>query len=177
MYNLAELGIDVVGAPPRFTLWELLLEGNYTYSAENEDQLRNLRTDEVVTRVAIAEPNSVSKDFVIRKGPQVEKSYKTWAMGRVIMNTKMALAPNKILGEMLNGYFSVLNQSTVVAFISSFFVFFVLKPLSLNFLPGFVSTILDILFGIVLLFMVWWLYSTANNNLNRFKTVYLSYKA
>jgi hypothetical protein len=177
IYNLPELEIDVIGSPPRFTIWELILEGSYTYSMENEDQLRNLRTDEILTRVSIAEPNSVSKDFVMRTKSQVDKSYKTWAMGRTIMNTKHGSAPNKILTEMLSGYFSVLNQRTVIAFIASFVAYFVLKPIAYNFLPGFVNSILDIALGGILIFMVWWLYSTGTNNLNRYKSVYLSYKA
>jgi hypothetical protein len=144
---------------------------------ENEDQLRNIRTDEILTRVSIAEPNSVSKDFVMRTRDKVDKSYKTWAMGRIIMNTKLGSAPNKVLTEMLSGYFSVLNQRTVMAFIASFVVYFILKPVAYNFLPGFVNSILDLALAAILIFMVWWLYSTGTNNLNRYKSVYLSYKA
>jgi hypothetical protein len=177
IYDLTELEIDVIGAPPRFTLWELILEGSYLYSSENEDQLRNIRTDEVLTRISISQPNSVSKDFILRSGAQVEKSYKTWAAGRIIMNTKLGLAPNKMLAEMVSGYFSVLNQRTVLAFIASFVGYFVLKPVVLNFLPDFANTAVDLLFVVVLGFMSWWLYTTATNNLNRFKTLYLSYKA
>lgn len=177
MYELASIEVESIGAAPRFTLIDLFLEGAYSYSSENQDQLRTLRTDEVITRISIAEPNTVSKDFVLRVGQQVQRSFKTWAMGRIIMNTKLNIAPNAILEEMLTGYLSVLNQRTVISFIAAFLVYFILKPLALNFLPGFVNTILDIGLAAILMFMVWWLYTTASNNLNRFKALYLSYKA
>lgn len=177
MYELANLEVESIGASPRFTLLDLFLEGSYVYSGENQEQLRILRTDDVITRIAIAQPNTVPKDFVLRAGQQVQKSFKTWAMGRIIMNTKLASAPNKVLEEMLTGYLSVLNQKTVISFIGAFLVYFVLKPIALNFLPGFVNSILDVGLAAVLIFMLWWLYMTATNNLNRFKTLYLSYKA
>ncbi len=173
VYNLSELEIEMRGNPPVFTLWQLLLLGKYNYSSEEDTRL--MRQDENLTRLSLAETNAVSKEFVLRQADEIQEGFKTWAMGRMILDTKLGNTQNPVVEEIFEGYFSTFNQKTVMTFIGGFLGYFVLKVLALNFMPDIINTILDVILSIGLLFMAWWVYISIANKLKKYERVYLSY--
>ena len=86
----------------------------------------------------------------------------------------MGNTDNAQLLEILAGYFSSFNTKTAVYFILSFLIYLVLKLLTAS-LPSLVGTILDVLFGIVLVFVAYWTYISVAKNLQRYKNTYLAY--
>lgn len=173
LYSLSELEVEVKGNPPAFTLWQLFLLGKYGYGSEED--IRLMRQDENLTRLAISERGSVSKEFVLRQGLNMQEGFKTWAMSRMILDTKLNNSLNPVFGQMLEGYFSSFNQKTVLTFIGGFLGYFVLKVISLRFMPDLINTILDVLLSIGLILMLVWLYLSISNNLQKFERVYVSY--
>ncbi len=176
VYELPEISIEYSGANPKFTIWQILTEGNYMYTESEEAKIEQLKQVDDLPRLTITSTGAVPKDFLHRSGFGISKSYKTWAMTQTIVNIKSNMQENPVIIEMLDGYFSRFNSKTVLSFIGIFIAYFILSPVSTYYLPSFISTILDILFVIVLLFMIWWLYSSVSGNLKRFETVYLSFK-
>lgn len=174
VYNLDELEIDIIGSPPSFALWQVMIEPSQTYTPTSED-LFAMRTSEYMLKVSIKPQNMVNKDFLLRSGELVAKSYKTWAMGRILLNHKNKIENNPLLFEMMEGNFQRFNRRTLLYFSGITLIYFMFFILLRGFLPSIINSALDVFFGVILLFMGYWLYVSLDNELKRFRTVYFTY--
>jgi hypothetical protein len=174
-YELGEIKIDLVGESPKFTLWQQLTEGNYYYSNENPENLTRMRSFDGLTRLSITSPRQVPKDFVLRQGTFVKKSVNTWAMYRIIKNIQKRIESEKALEDMLVGNFVNFNTRTVLTFIVVFLAYLMLKLLTMNYAEGLPNTILDFIFGGVVIAMAVWTVLSINKNLQSYQAVYHGY--
>lgn len=175
IYNLKDLEITLFGDIPKFTSWQQLLEGSFTFNQDDPQSFNKIRSSEQITRFAFNEEGQISKEFVLREGIFVKRNYQTWAMAQIILNQKNHLAEDPILDEIIIGGFSRFNQKTVLSFVGAFLVYFVFRAVALLGLPDILSTIFDLLFGIVLAGMLVWTILSINKNLDRYKATYNNY--
>ena len=176
IYNLKDLSFDFFGEPPRFTLWQQSMEGNFQYVNGNEESLNKLKQAESVLRFSFNELNKVPKYFVFRTSTVVQKAFKTWAMAQIIINTKNRAENNVALEEMVGGVFSTFNQRTVLTFATVFTSYFLIRIIANWLIPGLLVQILDYGFALVVIAMGVWLYRSVSKNLKRYEGVYMSYK-
>lgn len=176
VYNIADLSLSFNDIQPKFDVQGLLLEGNFNLGSSLEQKVIDIRNSENRLIFSIQEENSVPKDILLRINTSLEPNFRTWAMGQTVVNTKNGVA-NRGVEEMLTGYFTSVNPEMIMKFIFVFVGYFVLKLLTVNFLPGLVDTLIDILFWGVLAFVLYFMYRTAQVNLERYEKVYLSYRA
>ncbi|GAB4162521.1 MAG: hypothetical protein Fur003_5540 [Candidatus Dojkabacteria bacterium] len=174
IYVLETLTIDIIGEKPKFNLISQLVEGNYMYSNYSDESLKKIKEAEFMSRVAINEPNLVPKEFILRKKDIVAKPFQTWAMGRKLLNIKNRLPEEKVLDEMLEGYFSLFNSKTILAFGIVSLSYLLLRWV-LGGVSDIVGKIMDIAYGASVVLMSVWFYITINKNLKRFEAVYMNY--
>jgi hypothetical protein len=175
VYDLKSIDLFFNDVSPSFTLQGLILEGNFDLSSQLEERIVDIRNSENRVIFSFQEENSVPKDIMLRKDFKLETNMRTWAMGQTVINAKNGVM-NRGLDEMLSGYFGTLDTKDIMKFIYIFLGYFLLKVISVSFLPGFVNTILDVTFWVVLGFVVYTMYKTAKSSLKRFENVYLSYR-
>jgi hypothetical protein len=176
VYLLNELEISIFGEAPKFTVWQQFLEGDFRYEQGDTVGLEKIKASEVIVRFVFNEDKHVPKEFILRKGIIVAKNSQTWAMAQTILNTKNRLNDDPILREIMDGRFTRFNQRTILVFIVIFLGFFVLKLLGVNVdLPDLFNSIIDWIFGIVLIGMIVWTVLSINKNLERYKACYYSY--
>ena len=175
VFELSPLDISMIGEAPDFEINGLLFTPSYIYSKGYIKDIQNMKNSEKLTRISITEPKQVPKYFLLRSGTTVSKSYKTWALLQLMNNIKVGIEKNETLVEILNGYFSSFNNKTMLYFVWVFLGYVLLKLIFGFFLPPLASTIIDYLFGAVLIFISYWLYISVQRNLNRYKQYYLSY--
>lgn len=175
IYNLGELDIEYLGNEPRFTIPQQLMEGKFYYSAERMEDLTKMRNYEELPRMAITEPNQVPKDYTLRNGIEVQKSYQVWSMVRMIQNIQRNQESEAMLQEMVEGNFTRFNQKTILAFLAIFGVYLVIKLLLFSYLPDLIDQILNFIFGALVIALGIWLWLTVSKNLMKFKSVYRGY--
>ena len=174
-YELNDLEINFVGEMPRFTIINQLLERNLVYQDGIDTGLLELRDSEFILKLSIIEEKQVPKDFVCREGPLVQKSIKTWAMGRIIMNQKAGMQYDPRLREMLQGNFVGFNQKTILYFAIVASIYLLMKVTLIPVLPEMFGSVFDVLFGLILLFMGVWLYLSLSKALERDGVVFRAY--
>ncbi len=175
VYNLDTLDVERIGSEPEFSMQSLILTQNKLYTASENSELQKLKLDENLCRLSITEPKQVPKYFLAREGIIISKSYKTWALTQIINNVKIGNYNNAHLVEMMNGYFSAFNQRTMLYFIFAFLIYIVLKIISGLLLPQLVGTILDVVFGIIVIFIGYWLWVSVDRNLKKYERNYHTY--
>lgn len=176
VYNLADLSLAFNEVAPKFKLVNIyLLEGNFDLSTSLEKRVADIRNSENLTMFSIQEGNSVSKEFLLRKLYKLEPGFKTWAFGQSIINMKNIVA-NRGVDEMLNGYYTTFDSNLFMNAIYSFIGFFLVKAVSVTYFPRIADTILDLIFVLLLGYIVYKMVMHANGALERYKKVYLSYQ-
>lgn len=175
VYNLDNIEVEIIGSEPEFSIQSLILTQNKLYAASEVSELQKLKLDENLCRLSITEPKQVPKYFLAREGIIISKSFKTWALMQIINNVKIGNLNNSHLVEMMDGYFSAFNQRTMLYFIFAFLAYVVLKIISGLLLPDLVGTILDILFGIIIVFIGYWLWVSVDRNLKKYERNYHTY--
>lgn len=174
VHDLAGLDLDIYGEAPKFTLWQQWFEGKFYYIRGQEARLRSLKEAEFYSHLAMSSPNSVPKEFAVRENINIGKAYQSWAMSQLIINVKNRITRDERVVELLNGFFSKFNVKTVGVFIVVFVVYFLLRMLVGDF-SDIIGTVLDVVFGIVVVLMGAWTYSSGNKNLKRYEAVYNAY--
>ncbi len=132
VWNISKIQVDYLGDPPRFSLWQQLLEGNTQYTLDNYDKFKTFKEYKNLFKISISENNLVSKDFLLRKGMQITHSYQTWALGRVIeqikgMGDKFERSSVNDINEMLHGNFSQFNKFILLFFVFIFIIYLEIK--------------------------------------------------
>lgn len=175
VYDLNTLKFDIYGEDPKFSVWQQWMEGKFYYSYGQEDNLVSLKNADYYTHLVITEPQQIPKEFAYRKGPEIGKSYQSWAMAQQMMNSKNNLPEDPRLEEMLTNNFNKFNGRTIVVYAVVFAVYVVLTRI-VGFLPDIIGTVLDVIFAIITGFVGVWLYRTVNKNYDAFGAIYNSYK-
>lgn len=175
VYMLADLELDLYGDPPKFTPWQQWLEGTFYYSREQRESLRTLKIADFYTHLVITEPKQIPREFAYRKGIVLGNTSQSWAMAQMILNQKHGVAPDERLKEMLTGGFTKFNGSTVITFTLMFIGYFILSYF-LKDLDEIVGTVLDVIFGVLVVLMGAWTYKSIEKNLGAYEAVYNSYQ-
>lgn len=171
VYDLKELEIDKSTGIPKFTLWQQILEGNYTNTPVS---ITDIRQSEDIFKVSIKDKDGTPKYFLLRNKLEIQKNYKQWALMQILLNTKNGVAIQPQLKEMLDGHFASFNTKTILIFIVVFVTYLVLRML-LSGLADVVGTVMDWAFGGALLFMLYWVYTSIEKNLKRFSELHRTY--
>ena len=174
-YMLNDLDMEILGERPKFTIWQILLEGNFSYSLSAPEDYMKLKSGEHFTRLTINESQQVPKDFMLREGALVARGYQNWAFARLILNVRDNITTDATLLDMLKGWFVLFNQRTVVAFAGITTMYFLMRLLIIPLLPDFFAGILDVIFGILALLMGAWVVLSVNKNLERYQAAYGAY--
>lgn len=174
-YGLDSIQIDMVGEPPRFNVIQSLLEPRYLYANEDQENFRRMRSSEALFRLSILEERQVPKDMLLRNGALVQKSYQTWALGVMIRNQQARQQNEALLTHMLKDSFIMFNSRTVLTFSIITLTFFLMRLLLVPVLPDLIGTILDVMYGIVIIIMGAWLYTTVNKTMQKYQALYNSY--
>lgn len=175
VFQLDNLEIFTIGMNPEFSVREAVLSSNKLYLPNESAVLDRLKNDENLTRISINEPKQVPKYFLVREGYIISKSYKVWALSQLIQNTKLAIKNNEMLINMLGGFFHTFNQKTLLYFIYIFVGYLVLRILS-NFFLRQIGIVLDVIFGISVIFMLYWLYITIEKNMKKYEAYFHTFK-
>lgn len=175
VYNLEDLIFGFNDAIPSFTLQNILMEGNFDLAENVERKILDIRSTTNRVIFSFQDGNTLPKDFILRSHTKLEPNFKTWALGQTIINTKNGVL-NRGIDEMLAGYFSTLDTSLFMKFLLIFGIYFIVKILSINLFPGWLNTIIDVIFWIVLGYVGLYMYKVIQSALKRFEKVYLSYK-
>lgn len=175
IYNLSELEIALVGEQPKFDMRNVIFEKMPMYFAGNYKEIEKLKSQDGLAKVSINESKQVPKYFLLREGSVIQKGYKTWALQRLMNNIKVQNYNNEELVKMLTSYFQNYNQKTLLTFIFVFLGYVILKLVFGFLLPRIASTILDVIFFIIIGFVGYWLYVTVDKNFKKFEQIYLSY--
>lgn len=177
VYNLSDLEIGLIGNQPQFDLSKVVIEPTSSYSFDRKMELEKLKEDEGLTRLSLNESMQVPKYFLLREHFTIQKSYKTWALAQLLINVTNKKKENELLLEMLAGYFSTFNQKTVLYFVFAFIIYFIAKLVVGFNLPAIVSTILDAIFAVFMVFIGYWLWISVQKNFKRYEKYYLSYSS
>lgn len=172
VYDIKELEIGKSTGIPKFTIWQQVLEGNYHNTPES---ISEARQSEDVFKVSIKEKDGVPKYFLLRNKLEIQKNYKQWTLMQILLNLKNGVAIEPELKEMLDGHFASFNQRTILIFIGVFIAYLVLRMLLGTLADDLVGTIMDWIFGGVLLFMLYWIYISMDKNLKRFSQLHRTY--
>lgn len=175
IYEYSEIEMDILGEAPRFNPIQNILEQRYYYSPTTRDSYNQLKNTTFYSRFAFNEAKQIPKEFALRSDTQVALSYQSWAMAQSIINLKNGLPEDKSLAELFKGSFARYSQGMVLVFFIIFIVYVLAKGL-LGSLFDFLNVGLDIAFGIISVYMFWWIYRTTAKNLNRFKAIYNRYR-
>lgn len=174
-YDLSKVTFSFNEVQPKFDMQDLLLEGNFDLSSELDQRIIEIRNSENRLILSLHEENAIPRDIILRNRYKLEPGFRTWALGQTIVNIKNGIN-NRGVDEMLSGYFTTVKPTTFLQFIYVFVGYFVLKVFSVNFFPKLADFIIDVIFWGVLGFVIYFMYRTAKANLERYKSVYLSYK-
>ena len=174
LFQLSELEMDILGEAPKFSPWQLWFEGKYYYAENMGESFTSLNNSLYYSRFAMNEKGQIPKEFAIREGAMVARAYQSWAMAQTLINLKNGIAHDDRISELFKGSFAKYNKTTVVTFFLVFLLYAIIKGLAGSIL-GVFSLILDVLFGLASAFMLWWIYSSFDKNLKRFKSVYDGY--
>lgn len=177
VYELSSLNFEILGEEPKFSAWQQTFESKYIYSTNNLYQIMSMRNDITVVRVSIFETGKIPKSFLLRNGKEVARPFQTWAMYQILTNTKNSVSVDTNLNEMVNGYFTTFNNKTVYAFIVALIGFLLLNGIVSLGLPEFIKTVLNLVFGVMCIAMLFWTYKSVEKNNKRFESVYLRYKS
>lgn len=172
VYDLKELEIGKSTGIPKFTLWQQLLEGTYSNTPES---IAAIRQSEDIFKVSLKEKDRPPKYFLLRNKLEIQKNYKQWTLMQILLNLKNGVAIEPELREMLDGHFASFNTRTILVFIAIFVGYLVLRRLLGELADNLVGTIMDWIFGGVLLFMLYWVYISMNKNLKRFSQLHRTY--
>lgn len=175
--ELANLNFEILGEEPKYSAWQQLFESKYRYAPEYLLQFIEMRNDITITRVSVYETSKLPRSFLLRNGKEVGRPFQTWAMYQILINTKNSQTIDTSLNEMCSGYFTTFNNKTVYAFLASFIIFILLTTILGSILPEFIKTILNFIFGIICIAMLYWTYMSVEKNNKRFKNVYLRYRS
>lgn len=180
LYDFDELELEMLGGEPKFTFLQQLTERIFYYTVENQAQIKEIHAQDGWIRMSITPENAVPKDFVLREGQQIAKSYKTWAVYRMIKNIiesgTEAEKANEKLKDIVAGNFSYFNRRIMLLFIMVFVVYVIIRIISITFLPDIVSEIILYLFMAGSIGMLGWVIYTQERNNKRFLSIYDSYR-
>ena len=126
--------------------------------------------------MSMNEFKKVPKDFLLRKSNRMARTYQTWAMMQLIKNVQVNHEENDDLYEIVAGNFTRFRRRPFIMFVVILIGYFLLRVISVLWLPLLVGTILDFLFAGVLLYMLYWIISSIEENNRRFRKIFLSYE-
>ncbi len=177
VWDIIKVEVEYLGDPPKFSLWQQLLEGNVQYTLENYENFKTFKEYENLFKISLSENNGTPKDFLLRKGMQISRSYQTWAMGKVIEQIssyegKFERRSINEINEMLHGNFSQFNKFIFLFFIFIFIIYLALKIVSGMILPEIVSSVLNWSFAGILVGAIIWIFRSQENNNKRFLRTY-----
>lgn len=173
---LSETDIYMMGDEPQFRVFWQLFEPTYFYDRNSPETVYNIKNNEAQTRIYLHAKGQIPKSFVIRDKTKVCKNYQNWASYQKMINHKSGLAQDIKVDEMINGNLSKVNNKTVRIFLIVFFAFVAIKIILSLGLPDIIGTILDFVFGGILIAMGVWTYLSMEQNNKRYYNVFLQYK-
>lgn len=175
IYELNNIELEFYGDPPKFRMWQQILEGQFSYAPFAPEDFIKMKNFENTSRMSVNEIKRPPKDFVLRKGQFSAKSYQTWAMVQIIRDTKDGRKPNPMLYEMIAGNFTNFNSKPLLLFIIAFIAYLVLKVIVGLGLPNFIGIGLDVAFAFSLIFIAVWTFMSQEQNNKAFLKTYLEY--
>ncbi|MBD3329081.1 hypothetical protein GF357_01150 [Candidatus Dojkabacteria bacterium] len=176
IYDLDNIELEYYGDPPKFTMWQQILEGRFTYNPYAPEDLVNLKNFERISKMSLNEVKKPPKDFILRKGQFAAKSYQTWAMVQIIKDSIAHKKPDPMLYEMIAGNFTNFNSKPLLLFILAFIAYLILKLIVGLGLPDILGIILDVGFALGLVFIAVWVFLSQEKNNKAFLRTYLKYQ-
>ena len=176
IFKFDEIEIIYMGDKPRFSIIQQLLEDKYQNAIED---IRKMQENNDLPRFEIKEKNSnnLPMRIVLRKSYETASPFRTWAASQLLFDISMKKPVDIFLEEMASANFTNFNKRSLMSFLGIFAGYILLSMIcSINIVPPIIGTILNILFGGVMIAMVGWLYYEIEKNNKKYKSIYSRYQ-